>query len=297
MIGNFKSGIDIQVKSYVETPSGKDASYENFPVGSLLISAKLRSHVKTFYHFARVIDDIADDPDLHPEEKIRRLIGFEDAIEGNNSADTAYLSGHRMRVSLLDTNIAPQHCLDLIKAFKQDAEKDRYNSWGELVRYCQLSAAPVGRYLLDLHKAPIDAYEASDCLCIALQILNHIQDCKEDFIALNRVYIPNDNFSDEISVDDLLKAQHSSPELRKTLDLMLDKTKDLLDKARYLPFQLESQRLAMESQVIIYIADCLVNKLKKKDPLSIKVKLSKFQYLMCFILGVSGVLFNKVKYS
>ena len=162
MIGNFKSGIDIQVKSYVETPSGKDASYENFPVGSLLISAKLRSHVKTFYHFARVIDDIADDPDLHPEEKIRRLIGFEDAIAGNNIADTAYLSGHRMRVSLLDTNIAPQHCLDLIKAFKQDAEKDRYSSWGELVRYCQLSAAPVGRYLLDLHKSSIDAYEASD---------------------------------------------------------------------------------------------------------------------------------------
>ncbi len=291
------SGTITQMQSIVETPSGKNASYENFPVGSLLIPSALRSHVKVFYNFARVIDDIADNSDLRPEEKIRRLEGFEEALAGKNTADIAYVSGHRMRLSLLKTNISSRHCLDLIKAFKQDAKKNHYSSWDELIGYCQLSAAPVGRYLLDLHKSPISAYEASDCLCIALQIINHIQDCREDFFVLNRVYLPNDSFAEGVKVSELLKKQQLSPELRKAIDLILDQTKELLVKASTLPFQLENQRLAMESQVIINIAKCLVEKLKKKDPLSIKVRLSKGQYLVCFVLGVSKVLFGKVKDS
>ena len=296
MVQHSESGIITQIQSFVETPSGKNAGYENFPVGSLLISPALRPHVKIFYNFARVIDDIADNPDLRPEEKIRRLEGFEEALAGKNTADTTYVSGHRMRLSLCKTNISLRHCLDLIKAFKQDTEKNQYSSWEELVGYCKLSAAPVGRYLIDLHKAPISAYKASDCLCIALQVINHIQDCREDFFALNRVYLPNDSFAEGIKVRDLLKEQKASPELRRAIDLMLDQTKELLVKAFTLPFQLENRRLAMESQVIINIAEGLVEKLKKKDPLSIKVRLSKGQYLSCFVRGISKVLCDKVKH-
>ena len=48
----------------IETPSGKDVAYENFPVGSWLLSSELRPHVAMFYRFARTIDDIADNPNL-----------------------------------------------------------------------------------------------------------------------------------------------------------------------------------------------------------------------------------------
>jgi len=65
-----------------ERPSGKNAAYENFPVGSWLLPARLRPHIAIFYTFARAIDDIADDPDLTAADKISRLSGFDDIATG-----------------------------------------------------------------------------------------------------------------------------------------------------------------------------------------------------------------------
>ena len=73
----------------IETPSGKYADYENFPVGSILLPAKARPHVATFYHYARAIDDIADSNTLSPEEKINRLDSFAAAIKGEKYDDEA----------------------------------------------------------------------------------------------------------------------------------------------------------------------------------------------------------------
>ena len=90
------------------------------------------------------------------------------------------------------TQVTHQHCLDLISAFKQDAVKSRYDDWDDLIDYCNRSAAPVGRYLVDLHHESSSTYPASDALCNALQVINHLQDCGDDYRNLNRVYIPQD---------------------------------------------------------------------------------------------------------
>ena len=135
----------------IETPSGKGAGDENFPVGSWLLPARLRPHVAIFYRFARAIDDIADNPDLRPDDKIARLSRFEAAVTGAETDDPALATAHRMRESLAQSGVASQHCVDLVAAFKQDAIKPRYHDWSDLLGYCALSANPVGRYLLDLH--------------------------------------------------------------------------------------------------------------------------------------------------
>ena len=75
------------VVTRIEAPSGKDIAYENFPVGSWLLPARLRPHVAVFYAYARAIDDIADDPQLPPEEKIARLTGFEAALLGREQGE------------------------------------------------------------------------------------------------------------------------------------------------------------------------------------------------------------------
>ncbi|MEM6467341.1 MAG: squalene/phytoene synthase family protein, partial [Pseudomonadota bacterium] len=157
-----------------ERPSGKSAETENFPVGSFLLPAPLRPHVMAFYGFARAIDDVADAGDLEPDEKIRRLQGFGAALEGQND-DPAYDKAIRLRASLLETDVPTRHGLDLISAFEQDAVKGRYGSWDELMDYCDRSASPVGRYLLDLHGEDPAGYPASDALCNALQVINHLQ--------------------------------------------------------------------------------------------------------------------------
>jgi len=270
---------------HIETPSGKDTDYENFPVGSWLLPARLRPHITTFYRFARAIDDIADNPDLSAEEKTERLSGFERAINGVNADDTDYGTGHRMRGSLLETKVPPQHCLDLIEAFKQDAVKNRYDDWDDLITYCLLSAAPVGRYLIDLNGGSRDGYGPSDALCNALQVINHLQDCQDDYRTLNRVYLPGDWMMKAGVTAGELDSGQCSPGLRKVLDQCLDETGHLMEAARDLPSGVHSRRLAMESQAIINIADQLVAKLRNDDPLSTHVKLSKSTYLWCCVSG------------
>ncbi len=275
--------------SPIEVPSGKDAAYENFPVGSFLLPARLRPHVAIFYAFARAIDDIADSPDLAAGEKVRRLEGFAAALKGAN-ADPAYAKAHRMGESMAATGVPIRHGLDLIAAFTQDAIKLRYRDWDDLMGYCILSAAPVGRYLLDLHGGSRHGYGPSDALCLALQVINHLQDCQDDYRTLDRVYLPGDWLAAEGATVEELNAPGCSPALRRVLDRALDATEKLMIEARRLPAGLVSRRLALESGVIVAVAEALIAKLRRQDPLAGRVQLSKLSFLWCGLKGALAAL-------
>ena len=93
--------------------------------------------------------------------------------------------------SLVETGCGVQNGRDLLSAFIQDATKRRYADWDELMDYCRRSAASVGRVMMEIHGESGHAdIEGSDALCNALQVLNHLQDCREDFLVLDRVYVP-----------------------------------------------------------------------------------------------------------
>lgn len=273
----------------VEAPSGKDAAYENFPVGSWLLKAALRPHVAVFYAYARAIDDIADSADLEPAEKIRRLDGFARALSGSDD-DPAYAKAHAMRRTLAATGITPRHCLDLVSAFKQDARQARYQSWAELIDYCNRSAAPVGRFLLDLHGGCRHGYAPADALCNALQVINHLQDCGEDYRTLDRVYLPLDWLAEEGAREADLDRPRLTPALRRVLDRALDATEALLAAARSLPSGLPSRRLAMEAAAIFDIAVALVGRLRRRDPLASRVALTKAEYAWYCARGAAGAL-------
>lgn len=270
----------------IETPSGKGARDENFPVGSFLIAPRLRPHVALFYAFARAIDDVADNPKLAPEDKVARLDGFEQAITGKISSVAGYEKAYRLRESLALTGVPAQHCVDLIAAFKRDATKLRYKDWDDLMGYCNRSAAPVGRYLLDLHGESRAGYPASDALCNALQVINHLQDCAEDYRNLDRVYLPlNWMAADGAHVTDLGRAA-ATPGLRRTMDRALAGVAGLMETARALPGQLKSRRLALESAVIVEIADALTAMLRHRDPVAERVELGVGGFTLCAVRGV-----------
>ncbi len=126
------------VMQSVELPSGKGAGDENFPVGSRLISPALRPHVHAFYDFARNADDIADSATLAPDDKLARLDRMGAVLTG--AAADGSPSATALRASLEQTGVTPQHSLDLLQAFRQDAVKQRYASWDELLDYCRYSA-------------------------------------------------------------------------------------------------------------------------------------------------------------
>ena len=282
---------DRTTQETAETPSGKGASDENFPVGSFLIPRVLRPHVAVFYAFARAIDDVADNPDLAPEDKIERLDGFDQAVMGLND-DPAFEKAHIVRSSLIYTGVPIQHCRDLVSAFKQDAVKLRYDDWDDLIDYCNRSAAPVGRYLLDLHGVSKDLYPASDALCNALQVINHLQDCQDDYKSMDRVYLPQD-WMRAAGIDvTALDKPFAGRGLRQVIDLCLHETSELLLLARQLPQPMSSRRLAMESSAIIRIAERLVAELRMRDPLAERVALTKPQYLLCCAQGILRLFFG-----
>ena len=284
------------VENRIETPSGKGAGDENFPVGSLLIEKRLRPYVATYYAFARAIDDIADDPESSREEKLNRLESMDRALaEGHDAENKQLRKAHRLRKVFQQTGVNPAHARDLISAFKQDAVKNRYASWVELMGYCDHSAAPVGRFLLELHGEDRAHFSASDALCNALQVLNHLQDLKQDLSMLDRCYLPQVWLrANGVALDDI-RADKTSDGLRKVIDQCLKGTRELLQRADELPGLLTSRRLAMETAVILRIAWKLAGELARRDPLAERVRLGKIQYAAAMAGGAWQGLWGRAK--
>ena len=268
----------------VETPSGKAARDENFPVGSWLIRAELRPHVHAFYRFAREADDVADNSALSPEEKLRRLDRMGEVLEGARGDDAP--AARAMRDSLIETGVVAQHCHDILRAFRLDATKLRYRDWDDLMSYCRYSASPVGRQVLDLHGESRDAWPSNDALCSALQVLNHLQDCVADHRNLDRVYLPTEvleRFGSSIGDLDLPAA---SPGLRATVDHLLDRTQELVREARALPPHVVSPGLRRETAVIVNLAERLTQRLRRGDPVAGRVKLTPYDFGASLLVGL-----------
>ncbi len=149
-----------------------------------------------------------------------------------------------------------------------------------------LSAAPVGRYLLDLHGEDRSGYPASDALCNALQVINHLQDCRDDFRKLDRVYLPLDWLEDAGESVAAIEAPRASIGLRRVIDQCLDGTEALMAQARLLPRQLRHRRLAYESGAIVALAFRLIAMLRRRDPIAERVELAKPSFLAVAAWGV-----------
>jgi hydroxysqualene synthase len=184
------------------------------------------------------------------------------------------------------TGTTAQHCHDVLRAFRLDATKLRYKDWDDLMEYCRYSASPVGRQLLDLHGESRDTWPASDALCSALQVLNHLQDCAEDYRNLDRVYLPLDLMSEARIEIEALTAPASSPGLRWVIDSLLDSTDRLIIKARELPSGVKARGLRWESAMIVDLARRLARRLRRGDPLAMRVALSKPDFVVALLNGV-----------
>jgi farnesyl-diphosphate farnesyltransferase len=268
----------------LETPSGKGRGDENFPVGSFLIRKDLRPHVHAFYRFARNADDIADNPLLSADDKVRRLDRMGEILDGAPGDDSPAASA--MRQSLAETGTTAQHCHDVLRAFRLDATKLRYRDWDDLMEYCRYSASPVGRQLLDLHGESRDTWPPSDALCSALQVLNHLQDCGDDYRNLDRVYLPLAVLGEAGITVDALVAPAASRGLRRVIDGLLDNTDRLIDTAGQLPGRVAAHGLRWESATIVELARRLSRRLRRGDPLAARIALSKGDFAAALVTGI-----------
>jgi squalene synthase HpnC len=271
--------------------SGKGHRDENFPVASHLIHPRFRASILAFYEFVRVADDIADHAELAADRKLALLDRLEASLLGTSDQDP---EGVRLRAVLAERALTPRHAQDLLDAFRLDVTKSRYANWDELMHYCSLSAMPVGRYVLDVHGESRATWPASDAICAALQVINHVQDCRDDYRDLDRVYIPLDALAAAGADVTALDAAQSSPALLACLHQLAARTAGLLRDGQALPDQIRDFRLSLEISVIHRLATSLVRTLMVRDPLRDKVHLKSLGFAGVGMLGVLHGLWRRI---
>ncbi len=174
--------------------------YENFPVASFLLPARLREPVEAIYAFARSADDIADEGDATALMRLARLNDYRNALNaierGEPVTDPSLAPMfERLGRNIRQFELPVQLFRDLLDAFSQDVGKTRYADFAELLDYCRRSANPVGRLLLHLYGAASpDNLQLSDRICTSLQLINFWQDVAIDWRKA-RIYLPQDDLA------------------------------------------------------------------------------------------------------
>jgi squalene synthase HpnC len=211
--------------------------YENFPVASHLLPARMRPHVAAVYAFARLADDMADEGDRPDADRIADLDAWDACL--NAAALGAVQRGEQhaevflaLRHSIEECRLPVQLLHDLISAFKQDVIVKRYATWDDLLDYCRRSANPVGRLVLRIagyDRPELDA--ASDAVCTALQLTNFWQDLAVDW-AKGRLYVPAAIWQPAGARAADLDAGRVTPEWHRALADAGSRTRTLFDRGR-----------------------------------------------------------------
>ena len=168
--------------------------YENFPVASVLLPKRLVPAVEAIYAFARSADDIADEGDALPHERLGALAGYEDALASIERGEKQHiLLFDRLSAVINQYKLPLQPFRDLLSAFKQDVGTKQYANFDSLLDYCRRSANPVGLLMLHLYgAATAPNISQSDAICSALQLINFLQDVAIDR-EKQRTYVPQDD--------------------------------------------------------------------------------------------------------
>ena len=225
--------------------------YENFPVASRLVPARLRPAVIAIYRFARTADDFADEGDVPPSQRLASLDRFDRALRDVAAGQTPSFAPFPELAQAIRQHDLPVALLhDLLSAFRQDVTIGRYATFDDLRDYCRRSADPVGRLLLALYRAQTpDNQRDSDAICTGLQLANFWQDIAIDW-RKDRVYLPQEDL-DRFAVP---LAQIADARVdaawRELLAFECARTRSLLESGRPLTRRLP-WRLGLELSAVI----------------------------------------------
>lgn len=229
--------------------------YENFPVASHAIPARLRGPIAAVYAFARSADDFADEGDDDEATRLARLDDYRQRLAALAAGDAG---DHPIFIALADVHRHHRLPLgllhDLLDAFTQDVTRRRYEDFAAVLDYCRRSANPVGRIMLHLYGDGVDSDENladSDRLCSAFQLVNFLQDLDQDYRENGRIYLPLDEMRLHGVDEDHFRR-------RRTDDAMLDliarqtrRIRDLLATGAPLAWRLPG-RVGLELRMMLF---------------------------------------------
>ena len=261
--------------------------YEYFPVLSFFIKKDLQEHVAVVYQFARQADDIADEGNNSEEKRIADLNNYE--LQLLNCVDNNTPKGFwkALNNTISKKKLNPLNFFNLLKAFKSDITKNRFGDYNEVLQYCENSANPVGRIILELHEIRNEsALSYSDKICTALQLTNFYQDVGVD-IEKGRIYIPKS----EMDIFNVLESEiEQKLYTEKFINLMkfqIERTRKLFREGRNL-LKLLPTRLKFQILITIKGGEEILNKIEhlNYNVLEKRPTLSKMEFIKLFISSI-----------
>jgi squalene synthase HpnC len=236
--------------------------YENFPVASLLLPARLRRPVELVYAFARQADDFADEGDVPATVRLENLAGFNrelDEIEAGMPPATPLFVDLAGIIREFDLPI--DLFRDLLSAFSQDVVKTRYANFAEVMDYCRRSANPVGRLMLHLYRATHPRNLVwSDDICSSLQLINFWQDVDVDF-RKNRIYLPADEMAEYAVTESQIAQRNAGGRWRELMLFQTGRTRRMLLSGAPLGRTLPG-RIGLELRMIVMGGNRIIDKLE-----------------------------------
>jgi squalene synthase HpnC len=225
--------------------------YENFPVASILLPRRLVPAVEAIYAFARSADDLADEGDATPSERLAALQAYEAALDGIAAGTPPDDPMFRRLAAVLAQFALPlQPLRDLLSAFKQDVVTTRYPDFARLLDYCRRSADPVGRLMLGLYGVGDAAsLRESDAICTSLQLINFWQDVAVD-IAKGRIYLPLDDLARFGVTQDAIEQGRTGPDWRALMRFEVDRARALMLEGAPLATRLPG-RIGWELRMVV----------------------------------------------
>jgi squalene synthase HpnC len=239
--------------------------YENFPVASLVLPARLRRPIAAIYRFARTADDFADEGDLPVVERLRRLTELGDQLRHLERGDPPQAPLFRELSEAIRVHALPvSYFHDLLAAFSQDCVKTRYSDFGELQAYARRSADPVGRLLLHLFEAAsAQNFAWSDKICSALQFINFWQDVALDY-RKRRIYLPIDEMQ-AFGVTELdIASEAPTDRFRALMRFQVARAREMLYAGAALGRALRG-RTGLEIRMVVAGGDAILQKLIDAD--------------------------------
>jgi squalene synthase HpnC len=258
--------------------------YENFPVVSLIVPARLKKHIAIVYWFARTADDFSDERNLSDTERLEKLDNFETRLKSLITGKTENNLEAALSSTINSKNLNPDNFFNLLKAFKQDVVKKRHQNFNDVLAYCSNSANPIGRILLELFDIRNEkAIYFSDKICTALQITNFIQDTKIDY-QKGRIYYPKDEMEQFQVEEKMFEMNRINLNLKQLIEFSVNRVQEFFDEGKGL-LEFLAGRFKYEIAWTINGGEEILRKIRGADfdVLSIRQYLTKFDYMKLFL--------------
>ncbi|MCB0746200.1 MAG: squalene synthase HpnC [Ignavibacteriae bacterium] len=261
--------------------------YENFPVISFFVPKHLRKFIAVVYQFARQADDIADEGNFTEAERLDNLQSYNAELQKSFKGEFESDFWKVFNDTIFQNKLSVENFSKLLKAFEQDLSQKKYEDYEDLLQYCQNSANPVGRIILEIYDVRNnDAIKFSDSVCTALQLTNFYQDVKID-LEKGRVYIPQNEIKNFSFSNEQLFNCKPTQEFIELMKFQIERTRKLFFDGRkilpLLPFRLKFQIL-----VTIKGGEAILKKIEdiNYDILNHRPKLTKFDFTKLFFEAI-----------